>query len=504
MSKNVVRATGVLLVINICVKLLSFVREMVIANGFGASSASDAYLVAFTFPNFFQSILGYAFVSAALPVINGSWQREEDREEVFRVGSSLLNITAIVMAVLVVLGVIFAPALVWLCAPNFNASTAALSARLTRIVMPSLLFAAVAMMMTAILNSRYRFAAAAIGPGLASLGVILATVFFAHGDIRVVAVGTLLGYLACLLLQMFDLPHTGFRYRPVCDLSDPKVRRVLRSMFPILLGLAVTQSYTIINRIFASGLPEGSISALNYASKVMNLPISLVVVAIITAVFPRLAEEAEKGDTSGMGRSLSRALTMILVLTVPATVGLLLLDQPIIQLLFQRGSFDAKATQMTADALFAMSPGMIFLAASMLLLRVFYANGEVKTPLWVGLISIAVNVLVSLILMKPLGHVGLAWANSLAAAANAGLLALVLQRRLGFLDDYLRRGLLQTLVSTLVMGLALAGLLRLLAARSLLLKVGCSIVVAVAVYFAGLLLFRSRVLKDTWRDLRLK
>ena len=504
MSKNVVRATGVLLVINICVKLLSFVREMVIANGFGASSASDAYLVAFTFPNFFQSILGYAFVSAALPVINGSWQREEDREEVFRVGSSLLNITAIVMAVLVVLGVIFAPALVWLFAPNFNAETAALSARLTRIVMPSLLFAAVAMMMTAILNSRYRFAAAAIGPGLASLGVILATVFFAHGDIRVVAVGTLLGYLACLLLEMFDLPHTGFCYRPVCDLSDPKVRRVLRSMFPILLGLAVTQSYTIINRIFASGMPEGSISALNYASKVMNLPISLVVVAIITAVFPRLAEEAEKGDTAGMGRSLSRALTMILVLTVPATVGLLLLDQPIIQLLFQRGSFDAKATQMTADALFAMSPGMIFLAASMLLLRVFYANGEVKTPLWVGLISIAVNVLVSLILMKPLGHVGLAWANSLAAAANAGLLALVLQRRLGFLDDYLRRGLLQTLISTLVMGLALAGLLQLLAARSLLMKVGCSIVVAVAVYFAGLLLFRSRVLKDTWRDLRLK
>ena len=504
MTKNVVKATGLLLLINVCVKLLSFVREMVIANGFGASSASDAYLVAFTFPNFFQSILGYAFVSAALPVINGCWQRENGREEAFVIGSSLLNFTALVMAVLVALGMIFAPALVWLFAPNFSAETAALSARLTRIIMPSLLFAAVAMMMSAILNSRYRFAAAAIGPGLASLGIIIATLFFAHGDIRIVAVGTLVGYLAFMLLLAADLPRAGFSYRPVCDLSHPQVKRVLRSMLPILLGLAVTQCYTIVNRIFASGMTEGSISALNYANKVMNLPISLFVVAVITAVFPKMAEEAGRQDEKALGVSLSRALTMILLLTVPATVGLLLLDQPIVELLFQRGSFDATATRMTADALFAMSPGLIFLAASMLMLRVFYAEGDVKTPLLVGAVSILVNVLASLALMKPLGHVGLAWANSLAAAANAGLLAYVLQRRLGCFGLYLRRSLVQILGATLIMGIALFIVLRVLGPASALAQVAVSIAAALIVYFVCLKLCRAQILSDTWQGLRLK
>ena len=502
MTRNVVKATGVLLVINICVKVLSFVREMAIANAFGASSASDAYLVAFTFPYFFQAILGYAFVSAALPAINSCWQREGGEEEAFRLGSSLLNFTALVMAVLVVLGMIFAPALVWLFAPNFSSETAALATQLTRIVMPSLLFAAVAMMMTAILNSRYRFAAAAVGPGLASLGIIIATLFFAHGNIHVVAVGTLVGYLACLLLEWFDLPHTGFRYRMVCDLSDPRVKQVLRSMVPILLGLAITQSYTIINRIFASGLAEGSISALNYANKVMNLPISLFVVAVITAVFPRLTEEAHRRDRAALAASLSRSLSMILMMTVPATVGLLLLDKPIIRLLFQRGSFDAQATEMTASALFAMSPGLVFLAASMLMLRVFYANGQVKTPLWVGSISIAVNVLVSLILIKPLGHVGLAWANSLAAAANAGILAFLLQRRLGYCNSYLGRSLAQIAGATLVMGISLILVLRLVSGTSLLTQVTASILAALAVYFLVLALCRSQMLSDTWRDLR--
>lgn len=504
MTKNVVKATGVLLLINVCVKLLSFLREMVIANGFGASAASDAYLVAFTFPNFFQSILGYAFVSAALPVINSAWQQEDGGEEAFRIGSSLLNVTALVMTVLVVLGMLFAPSLVWLFAPRFSPETAALAAGLTRIIMPSLLFAAVAMMMSAILNSRYRFAAAAIGPGAASACIILATLFLARGDIRVVALGTVGGYLAFMLLLGADLPRAGFRYRPVCDLSHPQVRRVLRSMFPILLGLAVTQCYTIINRIFASGMAEGSISALNYANKVMNLPISLFVVAVITAVFPKMAEEASQSDRVALGRSLSRALAMISLLTVPATVGLLLLDQPIVELLFQRGSFDAKATRMTADALAAMGPAMIFLGASMLMLRVFYASGQVKTPLWVGCVSIAVNVLVSLVLIGPLGHVGLAWANSAAAAVNAGLLAFLLQRRLGYIDSYLRRSLGQVVAATLVMGLVLAAVLRLLPLASLLLRVAAAIAAAVAVYFTALRLCRCQLLSDTWRDLRLK
>ena len=508
MSKNIVKAAGLLLLINVCVKLFGFIREMVIADGFGASSATDAYLVAYTIPYFLQTILGYAFVSAILPLFGRYWREEGDNEEAFRLGSTLINLVSIVMLVLSVVGILAASTLVWLTAPHLSVETAALATKLTQIIFPSLLFMSVGMVISGILNSRYHFAAVAVAPGIVSLGIIVATLFFAHGNIYVVAVGTLIGFAGFFLIQVLDLPKTGFRYRFVCDVRHPAVRRVLKDIVPIVLGLAVTQIYTIINRIFASGLTEGSISALNYANKLMNLPLGLFVMAVTTAVFPALADLARKNRLEDLGRTVSRGLSMILLLAVPSSLGLMLMDRQIVSLLFESGSFGAGETAITASALFAMCPGLVFLAISMLLIRVCYAVDDVRTPLITGAISIFVNVAASFLLVGPFTHTGLAWANSIAAAVNALLMAVILARKLPFLDRYLGRNLAVTGASCLCMAVVVLLLAALLPAPadkfSLLLMMLIVVAAAVLVYFLLLKLLRAEALGDIVREWKRK
>ena len=509
MGKNLIKAAGWLLILNGCVKVLGFVREMVIASGFGASSFTDAYLAAYTIPYFFQTILGYAFVSAVLPMLSQYWRRDGDNTEACRLGSTLINIVAAGMLLLSILGMLASRELIWLTAPELAGDTAALAAQLTRIIFPSALFMAVGMVISGILNSCYRFTAAALAPGVAALGIILATVFFADGNIWVVAWGTLIGYVGYFLLTAVDLPRTGFRYRFVWDLKHPAIRRALSNLLPIVVGLAVTQIYTIINRIFASGLEEGSISVLNYASKLINLPLGLFVSAIITAAFPALAEQAQQADGIRLKTTVSRGLSMILLVVVPATCGLILLDEPLVRLLFQSGQFGQEETSATVYALLTMGPSLIFLAISMMLIRVYHARGDVKTPLYTGLISIAVNVLVSLALLDTMEQGALGLANTIAAAVNALLMWILLEKKVQFsTGNGLIRDILVILVATAVMGLAVGfaspWVEMAVDKGALLLRITLLVCGAVLLYGGMLLLMRARALQVLLEGLQLK
>jgi putative peptidoglycan lipid II flippase len=509
MAKNLVRAAGLLLVINICVKLLGFGREMAIADGFGASFLTDAYLAAYTFPYLFQAILGYAFVSAVLPELSECWQETGDNRRAYLLGSTLINVTTAGMLALSVIGILAAPALVWLTAPGLPADTATLAADLARIIFPSMIFMSVGMVISGILNSRYRFAAAALAPGICSLVIILSVVWLANGNIYVLAWGTLGGFVAFFLIQLIDLPRTGFKYSFAWEMKDPAVKRVLANILPIVLGLSVNQIYIVINRIFASSLAEGSISALNYASKLMNLPLGIFVAAIITAVFPMLAEKAQLVDRSALKETVKRGLSMVLVISLPAAAGLMLLDYEIIRLLFERGSFSAADTLITTQALTPMAPGLIFLAISMLLMRVYYALHEVRIPLITGAVSIVVNVIFSFILVGPMAHGGLSLANTLAAAMNALLLLYFLNKRLPILSAYyLKSGLYPALLAcaamTLPVWLGKTLWPHVSTKAGLTLEIVVLIAVAIAVYFLILKGLRCPLLQEIWIGLRKK
>jgi len=510
MSKNIVKAAGAILIVNLIVKILGFAREAFIANGFGASWLTDAYQVAYTLPYFLQAILGFALVTMVVPIMTRYFVDGKD-DEAWSVANSLVNIIAILLAVVSVLGIIFAPQLVFVTAPNLPEKGTEMAIHLTRIMFPAVFFMGVGMVFTGILNSRYRFVAGAAAPGISNIIIILSVVFFSAAGIFGLAWGTLASFIGLAVIQLPALYRAGFRYRFVCQWRHPAIIGAMKDIGPIVLGVAVNQIYLAVNRIFASGLSEGSISALNYASKLMNLPVGIFVAAIAAAIYPMLSEKAMGKDMEGLANTMSKGLGMVTLVALPAAAGLIVLRVPIVQLLFQRGAFGYNDTLITAYALLFLCVGLVFVAVNMVLTRAYYASGNVYTPVIVGVFSIGVNVLASFLLIKPLGHGGLALSNSLAAAANTVFLYIFFCRKLpAFSQSTFFASIGKMLVATLVMGATAWGVkifLAPLAARGslgLLMIVGIAIIAGVIVYFIVAKILRVHEIDQLWAILNKK
>ncbi|MDD2433047.1 MAG: murein biosynthesis integral membrane protein MurJ [Clostridia bacterium] len=512
MSRSITQAALLIMVINVCSRLLGFGREAVIANQFGATYLTDAYLLAYTLPYFLQAVLGMALVSAIVPVVT-KYLVKGEQEEAWRIASITLNWTALFMTVFTLLGVGGARFLVLLTAPGFDTSTAKLATTLTKIMFPSVIFMGSGMLLTGILNAKRYFAVAAFAPGFSSLIIIFSVLVFGQYGIHYLAWGTLLSMVGAMLIQVPVLKRIGFHYYGDWNLRHPEVKGLFFNLLPIFLGTAVNQIYLMINRFFASGLGEGSISALNYASKLMNLPMGVFALAISTVIFPVLSEQAFQKERQKLGLTLVHGLKLVLLITLPAAAGLMALKIPIVKLLFERGAFDELATQMTADALFYFCLGMFATAMIMVVTRAYYAVGDVRTPLYLGLLSIGVNIVASIMLMPSLGHCGLALANTLAAIFNALALYVFLKKHLPCL--YLRdlmRSVVKSLGGSLLTAMTALALYRYLSSslfpgadlKILLGNVLLSIVAGVLVYFFSLFLFHEEEAWAFWQKAKAK
>jgi putative peptidoglycan lipid II flippase len=441
MTDIIAKAALMMTVINIASRVLGFVRETVIASVYGATAWTDAYQVAYTLPYFLQTVLGMALVSSVVPLVTRRLARGE-REEAWNAANIAMSWVLLLMALLSAGGMICAGMLVSLTAPGFDPPVAAVAARMTVIMFPSIVFMGLAQMATGILNANKSFAAAAFAPGFSSL-IIVGGVLAAGGrGVDVLAWATLVSFAGALVVQLPALYRVGYRFRFRLDRRNPEVNRMFAGLLPIFIGTATNQIYLAINRFFASGLSEGSISALNYAGKLMTLPLNVFVLAISSAIFPSLSEMALDKDKGELGRTLRKGLILVLLITLPAAAGLMALRTPVVRLLFQRGAFDAEATGMTASALLWFGPGMGAMAASQILTRAYYALGDVKLPLAAGLASILVNVLASVLWTESMGQGGLALANSLASLFNALLMFVFLRRKL---NPWLNGGVLGSL-----------------------------------------------------------
>ena len=462
MAAGIAKTTTVVVIINLIVKLFGFLREALIAHGFGASAMTDAYLVAYTLPYFLQAILGFALITLVVPILTKYWA-VGDNEGGYRLGSSLINLTFISLTVLSLLGIIFARGLVFITAPNLPAETAEVAVRLTRIMFPSVMLMGVAMVINGINNSCHRFAAGASAPGVSNVIIILGVIFFSSFGIDSLAWATLISFIGFLIIQIIPLHKHCFKYYPICDYRHPAIRKAFKDILPIVIGVAVNQIYFALNRVFASGMTEGSISALNYASKLMNLPVGIFVAAIAAVIYPVLAENTLDNNKTSLARTVNKGLGMVAIIAIPAAVGLIVLRTPIVTLVFEHGEFTAYATQITAYALLFFCLGLVAVAANMVITRAYYATGDVRTPVWMGFISIVINVIFSFILLGPLAHGGLALANSLAAIANTILLFFFLQRKFPDLGGQkFFTGCAKMLTASIVMGAVVWGLYKIL------------------------------------------
>jgi putative peptidoglycan lipid II flippase len=417
-------------------RVTGLLREVTIGNQFGTSAAYDAYLAAFRVPDIlFQLVAGGALGSAFIPTFAQYWAKDDERGA-WLLFSRTLNLVVLILVVLAALAALWAePLVAWVIAPGFDPAQQALTASLMRgMLISTVIFGASGLIMGA-LNALQHFLTPALAPVLYNVAIILGAWFLGpRWGVYGLVIGAVSGAFAHLLVQLPALWRRHAQYTLSLSLRDPGVREVMRLMGPRILGLLFVQLHFLVNTILASSLATGSLSALNYAWLLMLLPLGVFAQAIATVIFPTFAIQAATGERVAMRSSFALILRLVTFMTLPAAVGLWVLDEPLVRMLFEHGNFDANSTAMVVYALHFYALGLVSHAIVEIGVRVFYALHDTWTPVLVGVGAMALNVLLSLLWVGALQHGGLALANSVATTLEMLLLLALLNRRMGGLE----------------------------------------------------------------------
>ncbi len=474
-------------------------RNMVIARQFGIGAQLDAYYAAFKLPDFlFTVVAGGALATAFIPVF-AEFLARGDREGAWRLTSAITNLVVLVVSGLAVVMLVLAPWLVRrLIAPGFDAAQQAETVAVMRIVLVSTLVFGISAVQSSALNGFKHFLLPALAPVVYPLAIAGGAIWLApRWGVRGLAVGAVIGAVLHLVIKAPALVRYGFRWWPVLDLNDPAIRRVWVLMGPRVVDLGVFQLTLLVTTNLASRLGAGSVSALQWGWEFMQVPETIVGTAIGLVAFPTLADLAAGGDLAGLRTTLGGTLRAVIALTVPATVGLILLGRPALELLYQRGAFGAGAADAVYTALTFYSLGLVGQACLELAARTFFAQQDTVTPLLVAAGSAAVNIGLGILLMGPMGHGGLALANSLAVSGEVLVLLWILRRRLAGVDG--RRTLRsfgRVIAAVVPMGVAVAGVLtlgRYVGAGAFWMVAGGALI-GVLVYFGAGLLVKVELL----------
>ena len=433
---GVVSAVGAIGLATLASRVLGYARDMVVARAFGAGPMTDAFFVAFRIPNLLRRLLAEGALSTAvIPVFSETLARG-GREAFVRLARAVMGAGTLSLCLVSLLGMALAPWIVAVMTPGWAADPPLvdLAVRLTRLTFPYLLLVGLAALGAGMLNVHHRFFTPALGPAVMNVGMILAVVCLASRldpPILALAVGVLAGGLGQVLIQVPELRRLGLPLTPSGEWRHPALGTIAGRLGPSAFGLAAVQVTVLVNTLLASLLPGGAISFLYYADRVMEFPLGVFGIALATAALPSMSAQAARGDRRGLADTTGFALALSVFIAVPAALGLLALGHPVVQLLFQRGEFAAADTRATAQALAGYAVGLPAFSAARIVAQAFYALGDTRTPVRLGLGAVAINVALALWLMGPLQHAGLALASSLSAYANVAGLLWLLRGRVG-------------------------------------------------------------------------
>lgn len=416
-------------------RILGLVRTILIAKYFGVGVFADAFFIAFQIPNVMRRLFGEGGLQAAFIPVFTECMKKDGNNSAWEMASAVTNILFSSLLIISGLGVLLAPIITRILVPGFDAESAAITTDLLRIMFPYIFFIGLATLGMGILNSLRHFAIPAITPIILNLFMIAALFFFitpeSRGGIIILSGSVILGGVGQLLIQLPLLKAKGMQFRLI--FNHPRIKKLFFLMIPAILGLAIYQVNIIVDRIcasFAFIVGEGAISALTYGVWIVQVPIAISSTAIVTATFPRLAAYAAEGEIAKLRQTFSFSFRMALTLLIPATAGLIVLRRPIISLLFERGAFDAAATEITATALLFYSIGLFAYGAVHILSKTFYSLQDMKTPLRAAAVAVIFNIALNIILMFPLGLGGLALATSISAIINMFILIFPLRKKI--------------------------------------------------------------------------
>lgn len=471
-------------------KFLGFLREVFIASKYGSGYETDTYFVAMTATTIIMTTIGASLNTTLIPIfteIEEKWGRRGK----LRYLNNILNIITFITIILALLAFLLSPVIIRILAKGFEGEQFELAVKLNRIGLPIIIFLGFTYVFSGYLHSSEIFGPHAIMGLPYNFIFLFYLIFLADGsNIEGLMLTSVVAASTQFLIQVPAIRHQGYRYRLDINLKDPYLKKALILVIPVMLGTAVQQVNTIIDRTLASSLVEGSISALTYASRLKDLIISVFVTAITTVVFPMLAKSFSQQDGRQVKRILEQGINLILLITVPATVGIIILAEPIVRVFFQRGAFDSTATAMTSQAFIFYSLGLVGASLRLMLNRVFYAFQDTKTPMLNGVLAVGLNVVLNLILIRFMAHSGLALATSISATFTTLLLFLSLRKKIGpiGLRGYLK-SFLKTLISSLVMGLVVYFLYFGLTAKFVDSRIGELMVLLLSVILGALVYF---------------
>jgi putative peptidoglycan lipid II flippase len=457
------KAAGIIGLAVMCSRVLGLAREQICAALFGGGGAMDAFTAAFRIPNLLRDLFAEGALSTAFVTTFSKTIARSGDAAAWRLANKVATLTLLVLGTLCVIGMVFSAQLVGLLAPGFDPEKAALTAQLTRIMFPFIIMVSMAALVMGMLNAKSVFGMPAMASSFFNIGSIVGGVtlgawidpHFGPRALIGLAIGTLIGGALQFAVQLPPLRRLGYAYKPDVQWRDPGVSAILLLMGPSVIAASTTQLNVLANSIFASTLGDGAIFWLAIAFRLMQLPLGLFGVALGTVTLPLLSRLVVAGHMLGFRAELARALRLMFLLTVPSTIGLMILAEPIISVLYQHGKFDAHAAAQAGGALRFYAIGLAGYAALKVLVNSFYALDRRKTPMFVSFFAVALNLLFNWIFTFQLhwGHLGLAFSTGCVATCNFLLLYFLMYRQLGGLET---RRMLVLLSKVAVAGAALA------------------------------------------------
>lgn len=464
-SGRLLRSAGTVGALTLVSRLFGYARDMVVAALLGTTVVADAWFAAFELPNMLRRLASEGTLSAAFVPVFADTARRHGESEVWRLADRFHTAVLVAVTGLTLVGILVAPWIVPLLYPGFRQDPAkiALTVRLAQLVFAYALFISLSAVLMAVLNARERFAAAAFTPVLLNVSIIVfavsAWIVDAESSVYYIVAGVIAGGLAQWLFLVPFARRAGMRFQFLADWNNPGLRQVGRLIVPRLLGVGVVQVNIIVGRMFATRLGDGPLAAMYYSARITELTLGVFAVSVATVVLPAMSRQGAAGDHAAMRGTLSFALRQVTAITLPAAVGLILLRQPIVAVLFQRGAFDADSTAMASAGLMGYAAGLVAVAAVRITAPGFYALHDTRTPVAAALVAMVVNIVGCMMLMGPLGIGGIALANSIAALASAALLLAILRVRLGGIDGgTLLRSICRIVAAAALMGWVVSAL----------------------------------------------
>lgn len=473
-----------IMLITIVSKFLGFGREIALSYFYGASSISDAYLIAITVPSVIFSFISTGLAAGYIPMYSSIEEKFGELKS-NRFTSNLINTLLVISTLVVLVSLVFTEQIVRLFASGFEGETLTIALELTQLSLFAVYFTGIVSILTGLLQVKGNYLVPALVGLPLNLFIIISIVLSKYIGTYILALGYVVAIFAQCVFMVPALVRNRFKYSFVLDFTDKNIIKLAYIIMPLILSVSVNQINKLVDRTLASQVAVGGISALNFANRLNGFVQGIFVISIVTALYPLISKMAAESNFDAMKKSISESITAINLLVIPATVGSMVFAKPIVVMLFGRGAFDASAIDMTASALFYYSLGMLGFGLRDILTRVFYSVQDTKTPMINGVIGVVFNIVLNFILSRYLGIGGLALATSISAIITTLLLFISLRKKIGpFGIKHISLSFIKILLASTIMGIV-----ALLTYNYLQGLIGLSISLLLAIAFSGAVYF---------------